>query len=63
MQEELVGQAFGVKEDLKKIRSSYRLSIECRRLLKLLATTIGVSQTGIVEMSVREKARRVLKYP
>ena len=42
----------------KKIKTSYGLTPECKRLLKLLAEKLGVSQTDIIEMAVREKARK-----
>jgi predicted transcriptional regulator len=35
-----------------------RLSAEARRLLDRLATEFGVSQTAIVELAIREKAKR-----
>ena len=38
--------------------TSYRLSDEARRLLVLLAEKLGVSQTSILELAIREKAQR-----
>ena len=38
--------------------TSYRLSDEARRLLVLLAEKLGVSQTSILELAIREKAKR-----
>ncbi len=34
------------------------LRSECKRILKLPAEKLGVSQTDVIEMAVREKARR-----
>ncbi len=34
------------------------LSADARRLMAELAAKIGVSQTGIVEMAIREKAQK-----
>lgn len=41
-----------------KNKASFNLTDECRRLLKQLAEQHGVTQTAIVELAVREKARR-----
>jgi predicted DNA-binding protein len=38
--------------------TSFRLSEEALRLLKLLADAKGVSQASIIEMAVREMARK-----
>jgi len=40
----------------KKNPTSIRLTPEAERLLKELATKLGVSQTAIMEMAVREFA-------
>lgn len=42
---------------IKKIKTSFRLTGECQRLLKKLAESLGVSQTDVIEISVREKAK------
>ncbi len=39
-----------------KIKTSHALTAECKRLLKILAEKLGVNQTSVIEMSVREKA-------
>lgn len=41
-----------------KTATSHRLSEECKRLLKLLAQKLGISQTDVIEIAVREKAER-----
>ena len=38
--------------------TSHRLSDEARRLLAVLAEKLGVSQTAVIELAIREKARR-----
>jgi predicted transcriptional regulator len=42
----------------KRKSSTMRLTDECRRLLLALANKKGVSQSAIIEMSVREMAER-----
>lgn len=42
----------------KTIPTSFRLSEEARSLLGELAERLGVSRTGIVEMMIRDLARR-----
>lgn len=41
-----------------KLKTSYGLTEECKRLLKALADKLGVNRTAIIEMAVREKAHR-----
>ena len=41
-----------------KEKTSFTLSPECRRLLRLLADRLGISQADVVEVCVREKAQR-----
>lgn len=41
----------------RKLKTSFSLSAECKRLLRLLSERFGISQTGTIEMLVREKAR------
>lgn len=41
-----------------KLGTSFRLSAESRNLLALLADHLGVSQAGVLEMLIRERARR-----
>ena len=38
--------------------TSHRLSDEARRLLAVLAEKLGVSQTSVIELAIREKAKR-----
>mgnify|MGYP001611351405 FL=1 len=37
---------------------SLRLSPEAKRLLQLLAKKSGLSMTGVIELAIREKAKR-----
>ena len=41
-----------------KPSTSHRLSEEARRLLALLAEKLSISQTAILELAIREKAKR-----
>ena len=41
-----------------KRSTTFRLSEECRQLLTLLRRSLGVTKTGIVEMSVRALAKK-----
>jgi len=38
--------------------TSHRLSDEARRLLALLAEKLSISQTAVLELAIREKAKR-----
>jgi predicted transcriptional regulator len=38
--------------------TSYRLSDEARRLLALLAAKVSISQTAMLEVIIREQAKR-----
>lgn len=42
----------------KKHATSIRLSSDAKRLLVLLAQRLGISQTAVLELAIREKARR-----
>jgi hypothetical protein len=42
----------------KKTKTSYGLTGRCKRLLRLLAEKLGVSQTDVIEMSVRMMAEK-----
>jgi predicted transcriptional regulator len=42
----------------KKRLTSIRLSPEAKRLLTLLARTLSISQSAVLELSIREKAHR-----
>lgn len=41
-----------------KKRTSYTLSEEAKRLLARLAEKLGVSQTAVLEILIREKAKQ-----
>lgn len=41
----------------QKFKTSFSLSVECKRLIRLLSNRFGISQTGVIEMLIREKAR------
>jgi len=41
-----------------KLLTSVRLSAEAKRLLALLATTLSISQSAVLELAIREKAKR-----
>ena len=37
---------------------SFRLTVECVRIIKALARQLGISQTAVVELAVREKSKK-----
>ena len=44
---------------MEKTRAtSLRLSLEAKRFLKLLAEKLGISMAAVIEIAIREKARR-----
>ena len=44
---------------MEKTRAtSLRLSPEAKRLLQRMAEKLGLSMTGVIELAIREKARR-----
>lgn len=43
---------------MKKEATSFRLSVDVKELIKLLAPRLGVNETSIVELAVRELAER-----
>jgi predicted transcriptional regulator len=43
---------------MKNKPTSVRLSDDARRLIKLMSEKLGISQTAIIELAVREKAKR-----
>ena len=43
---------------MMKVATSLRISVEAKRLLALLATQLGTTQTAVIEAAIREKARR-----
>ena len=42
----------------KKHSSSIRLTLEAKRLLRALAAQSGISMTAMLELMIREKAKR-----
>jgi len=44
---------------MKKISTAFRLTAAAVRLLKLIAENMGLSQTGVIETLVRDKAREL----
>ncbi len=45
----------GHKKDLKP--TTFRLTVEARRLLKLLSQKKGISMTSVVEVMIRKEAK------
>lgn len=43
---------------MKNKPTSVRLSDDAKRLIKLMSDKLGISQTAIIELAIREKARR-----
>ena len=43
---------------MKNKPTSIRLSDEAKRLIKLMSQELGISQTAIIELAIREKAKR-----
>ena len=41
-----------------KMKTSIQISEEGKRLLELLSKRLGVSQSAIMELAIREKAKR-----
>ena len=41
-----------------KQASSIRLTLEAKRLLRALATQLGISMTAVLEIIIREQAQR-----
>jgi hypothetical protein len=46
------------KQPVEKRNTSWRISVEAKRLLELLARKAGTSQSAVFEQAIREKARR-----
>ena len=44
---------------ISKVRRTFRLSRECRCLLRAIADHFGVGMTAVIEMAVREMATRL----
>jgi len=43
---------------MKKKPTSVRLSDDAKRLIAKLSLKLGISQTAIIELAIREKAKR-----
>ena len=43
---------------MKNKPTSIRLSDDAKRLIKLMSQELGISQTAIIELAIREKAKR-----
>jgi hypothetical protein len=43
---------------MKKKLTSIRLSEDAKRLIVLMSEKLGISQTAIIELAIREKANR-----
>lgn len=43
---------------MKKILTSVRLSDDAKRLIAEMSRKLGISQTAIIELAIREKAKR-----
>lgn len=43
---------------MKKKLTSIRLSDDAKRLITLMSEKLGISQTAIIELAIREKAKR-----
>jgi ribosomal protein S7 len=46
------------RQTTEKRNTSWRISVEAKRLLELLARKAGTSQSAVFEQAIREKARR-----
>jgi predicted transcriptional regulator len=43
---------------MKNKPTSVRLSDDAKRLINLMSQKLGISQTAIIELAIREKAKR-----
>lgn len=43
---------------MSKTKTSFTLTDEAKRLLELLAKQLGISQTGVIEIAIREQAEK-----
>lgn len=43
---------------MKKQKTSFTLSVECKELLRSLSVLLGISQASVIEFLVRERARQ-----
>jgi ribosomal protein S7 len=46
------------KQRVERQNTSWRISVEAKRLLELMAEKAGTSQSAVFEQAIREKARR-----
>ena len=46
------------KQRIERQNTSWRISVEAKRLLELMAERAGTSQSAVFEQAIREKARR-----
>ncbi len=44
---------------MTKLHSTYRLSEDAKQLMKLMAQRLGLNQTAIMELAIREKAEKM----
>jgi len=50
---------FAVRSSMKEKRAtSFRLTVEALRLLAMLSETLGISQTGALEIAIRSMAAK-----
>jgi predicted transcriptional regulator len=47
------------RKAIERTNTSWRISIEAKRLLELMAEELGTSQSAVFEQAIREKARRM----
>jgi len=41
---------------MEKVRVSYRLTPEAKRLLEAIARTLGISETAVIQVMIHERA-------
>jgi predicted transcriptional regulator len=47
------------RKAVERTNTSWRISVEAKRLLELMAEELGTSQSAVFEQAIREKARRM----
>jgi hypothetical protein len=47
------------RKALERTNTSWRISVEAKHLLELMAEELGTSQSAVFEQAIREKARRM----
>lgn len=47
------------RRHMTKLHSTYRLSEDAKQLMKLMAQRLGLNQTAIMELAIREKAEKM----